>query len=218
MDYPIVLAVEDFVPVILGSTGFALLSRTAPTPRAQQAGLAGAILIGLGGVSKCIWKLAYSAEIGDWTLFEQALFPLMAAGATLLAWALAVTVRHGRRTHAWPFALAFALCVAGAIFGQSLNPLFVAATLGVTAVSVLGAIIAARYQQWWAVSLYVLGLVLVMGLVPLRGSDSHHTLAFQWLEQGINTSAQAALLAAAWLTLRATRRASLKQATVGASQ
>jgi hypothetical protein len=203
MDYPIVLALEDFVPVIFGTAGFALLSRTAPSSGARQAGLAGALLIGAGGIAKCVWKLGYAAELGDWKLFEQALFPLMAAGATLLAWALAVTVRKGKRTHVWPFALAFALCVAGAVLGQSLNPLFVAATLGVTAVSVLGAVIAGRHQQWWAVSLYALGLVLVMGLVPLRGSDSHHTLAFQWLEQGINTTAQACLLVAAWLTARA---------------
>ncbi|MEU4420738.1 hypothetical protein AB0F81_08935 [Actinoplanes sp. NPDC024001] len=207
MDYPIILALEDFVPVIFGTAGFALLSRTAPGLRAQRAGLAGAILIGAGGIAKCSWKLGYAAGAGDWKLLEQALFPLMAAGATLLVWALAVTVRRGKPTRVWPFALAFALCVAGAILAGSLNPLFVAATLGVTAVSVLGAIIAARYRQWWAVSLYVLGLVLVMGLVPLRGSDGHHTLAYQWLEQSINTAAQACLLVAAWLTLRASRPA-----------
>ncbi|MEU8243099.1 hypothetical protein AB0C07_32990 [Actinoplanes missouriensis] len=214
MDYPIALALEDFVPVIFGTAGFALLSQTAPTPAARRAGFTGAMLIGAGGISKCVWKLGYAAGAGDWKLFEQALFPLMAAGAALLAWALAVTVRRGRRTRAWPFALALGLCAAGSILAGSLNPLFVAATLGVTAISVLGAIVAARYQQWWAVSLYVLGLVLVMGLVPLRGSDSHHTVAFQWLEQGINTSAQAALLAAAWLTLRVVRRPVL----VGASR
>ncbi|BAL90951.1 hypothetical protein AMIS_57310 [Actinoplanes missouriensis 431] len=213
MDYPIALALEDFVPVIFGTAGFALLSQTAPTPAARRAGFTGAMLIGAGGIAKCVWKLGYAAGAGDWKLFEQALFPLMAAGATLLAWALAVTVRRGRRTRAWPFALVLGLCAAGSILAESLNPLFVAATLGVTAISVLGAIIAARYQQWWAVSLYVLGLVLVMGLVPLRGSDSHHTVAFQWLEQGINTSAQAALLVAAWLTLRAVRRPVLVGAT-----
>ncbi|BEL08105.1 hypothetical protein Q0Z83_062960 [Actinoplanes sichuanensis] len=212
MDYPIILAVEDFVPVIFGSIGFALLGRTAPTATAQRAGLAGAILIGAGGVAKCLWKLGYAAGVGDWTLLEQSLFPLMAAGATLLSWSLAVTVRRGRRTHFWPFASTFALCVAGSLLSGSLNPLFVAATLGVTAISVLGAVVAGRYRQWWAVSLYVLGLVLVMGLVPLRSSDEHHTLAFQWLEQSINTAAQGCLLVAAWLTLRATR-----PALVGAS-
>jgi hypothetical protein len=205
MDYPIILAVEDFVPVIFGTAGFALLSRTAPHVRVQRAGLAGALLIGAGGLSKCLWKLGYAAGAGDVTLLEQALFPLMAAGATLLSWALAVTVRRGNRTHFWPFALAFALCVAGSILAGSLNPLFVAATLGVTAISVLGAIVAGRHRQWWAVSLYVLGLVLVMGLVPLRSSGEHHTLAFQWLEQSINTAAQGCLLVAAWLTVRATR-------------
>ncbi|MFC4069354.1 hypothetical protein [Actinoplanes subglobosus] len=207
MDYPIILAVEDFVPVVFGSVGFALLARTAPTATAQKAGLAGAILIGAGGIAKCLWKLGYAAGAGDWTLLEQSLFPLMAAGATLLSWALAVTVRRGKATHFWPFGLTFALCVAGAVLAGSLNPLFVAATLGVTAISVLGAIVAGRHRQWWGVSLYVLGLVLVMGLVPLRSSDEHHTVAFQWLEQSINTAAQGCLLVAAWLTLRASRPA-----------
>jgi hypothetical protein len=32
MDYPIWLALEDFVPVLLGTAGFALLSRTVPPP------------------------------------------------------------------------------------------------------------------------------------------------------------------------------------------
>lgn len=205
MDYPILLAVEDFVPVVLASAGFALLSRTPQSVSARRAGLAGAALITTGGLAKCLWKLGYAAGAGDWTILEQLLFPLMAAGATLLAWALAVTVRDGRRTGFLPFGLALALCAAGAVVAGSLDPLFVAATLGVTAVSVLGALIAARHRRWWAVALYVLGLVLVTGLVPLRSSDAHHTVAFQWLEQSINTVAQAALLVAARLTLASLR-------------
>ncbi|MBO3743602.1 hypothetical protein [Actinoplanes flavus] len=207
MDYPIILAIEDFVPVIFGTVGFALLARTAPVEPARTAGLAGAVLIGAGGIAKCVWKLGYSAGAGDWKPLEQSLFPLMAAGAVLLSWSLAVTVRRGRPTRSWPFGLAFGLCVAGSVPAGSLDPLFVAATLGVTAVSVLGAIVAGRHRQWWAVSLYALGLVLVTGLVPLRSSGDHHTLAFQWLEQSINTAAQGCLLIAAWLTLRATRPA-----------
>ncbi|MEV6300005.1 hypothetical protein AB0M02_11445 [Actinoplanes sp. NPDC051861] len=202
MEYPVALAVEDFVPVILGTLGFALLGKAAPNEPAQRAGLAGALMIGAGGIAKCAWKLGYASGAGDWKLLEQSLFPLMAAGATLLAWSLAVTVRHGKRTRFWPFGLAFGLCAAGAILSGSLNPLFVAATLGVTAISVLGAVLAARHRRWWAVSLFALGLVLVMGLVPLRQSPSHDSLAFQWLEQSINTAAQACLLVAAWLTTR----------------
>lgn len=211
MDYPIVLALEDFVPTLLGLAGFTLLSRVAPTPEARHAGLAGAVLIGAGGVAKCAWKLAYAADIGDWTVLEQSLFPLMAAGAALLAWALAVTVRRGRKTHRWPFAVTYALGVAGSFAAGSLHPMFVVATFGVTAVSVLGAVVAGRYQQWWAISLFVLGLVLVTSLVPLRQSPQHETLAYQWLEQSLNTSAQAALLVAAWLTLRATSRVREKE-------
>lgn len=203
MDYPIWLALEDFVPTLLGLAGFAMLSRVAPAGPPRTAGLIGAILIGLGGLSKCAWKLTVASGGGDPRVLEQALFPLMAAGTTMLAWALAVAVRRGRRVHVWPFALTFVLAAGVSIFVSQLHPMFVLATFGVTAVSVLGAIIAARYRQWWAVSLYVLGLVLVTSLVPLRGSPDHSTVAYQWLEQSLNTSAQLALLIAAWLTVRA---------------
>ncbi|GAA2609476.1 hypothetical protein [Paractinoplanes durhamensis] len=202
MDYPIWLALEDFAPVLFGLTGFALLSRLYP----HRAGLLGAVLIGAGGLSKCAWKLTVAAGGGDPRLLEEALFPLMAAGATLLTWSLAIAVRRGKRVHLWPFALAFGLGVAGSVLAGNLHPIFVTATFGVTAVSVLGAIIAGRYRQWWAVSLFVLGLVLVTSLVPLRGSARHDTVAYQWLEQSLNTSAQLALLIAAWLTLTAARR------------
>ncbi|BCY12872.1 hypothetical protein [Actinoplanes sp. L3-i22] len=205
MAYPVVLALEDFVPTFLGSVGFGLLGRLAPTSPARRAGLAGAVLIGLGGGAKCLWKLLVAAGAGDFPVLEQALFPLMAAGACLLAWSLAVTIRRGRRTQVWGFVVVYLVGVGGSIAAGSLHPMFVVATFGVTAVSVLGAIVAGRYRQWWAVSLFVLGLVLVTSLVPLRQSPKHETLAYQWLEQSLNTSAQLALLVAALLTVRALR-------------
>ncbi|WP_436529401.1 hypothetical protein [Actinoplanes sp. HUAS TT8] len=206
MEYPIILAVEDFVPTFLGLFGFALLGRLAPTFAARRAGLAGAVLIGLGGVSKCLWKLLYAADVGDFAVLQQALFPLMAAGACLLAWSLAVTIRRGRRTQSWGFIVFYLLGVGASIASGSLHPTFVVATFGVTAVSVLGAIVAGRYRQWWAISFFVLGLVLVTSLVPLRQSAQHETLAYQWLEQSLNTSAQALLLIAAYLTFRASSK------------
>lgn len=209
MEYPVVLALEDFVPTFLGLFGFALLGRLAPTEAARRAGLAGAVLIGLGGVSKCLWKLLVAAGAGDFPVLEQALFPLMAAGACLLAWSLAVTIRRGRRTQIWGFVVVYLIGVVASIAASSLHPIFVVATFGVTTVSVLGAIVAGRHRQWWAISFFVLGLVLVTSLVPLRQSPKHETLAYQWLEQSLNTSAQALLLIAAFLTLRAAT-ASLK--------
>ncbi|WP_433382749.1 hypothetical protein ACQPZX_19575 [Actinoplanes sp. CA-142083] len=214
MDYPIWLALEDFVPVLLGIAGFALLSRTAPPP-ARTAGFIGAMLIGLGGLSKCAWKLTVASGGGNPRLLEEALFPLMAAGATILVWALAVAVRRGKRVHVWPFGLTFAVVAVASVVTRSLHPMFILATFGVTAVSVLGAILAARHRQWWAVSLFILGLVLVTSLVPLRGSAQHETVAYQWLEQSLNTSAQLALLIAAWLTFRAVLSAPAPPRKVG---
>ncbi|SNY66855.1 hypothetical protein [Paractinoplanes atraurantiacus] len=198
MNYPIWLALEDFVPVLFGMAGFALLALQAPEP-ARRAGLIGALLIGLGGLSKCAWKLAVAAGWGNPRLLEELLFPLMAAGAAAVCWALAVTLRPSPPVPWWPFAAVVVVAAFGSAVLLSLQPLFVAATFGVTAISVLAAILAGRRRRYLSVALFSAGLILVMSLVPLRSSESHHTVAYQWLEQSLNTCAQAFLFVAALL-------------------
>lgn len=205
-DYPVILALEDFVPTLLALAGFWLLGGASATidRRAAAAGRLGAVLIGLGGVAKSTWKLLLATFGLDVRWLEQSLFPLMATGALLVLWSLHTTLR-GRRAPWWPYALVGVGMAAGALASGSLQPTFIAATTGVTAISVLGAVLAGRRRAWGAVALYVLGVIAVTSLVPLRGHPQHETLAFQWLEQGTNTLAQALFLTAALLTVRATR-------------
>jgi hypothetical protein len=163
-------------------------------------GRAGAVLIGAGGLAKSAWKFLVPATGVDLPWLEAALFPLMSAGAVALVWALLPTAPW------WPFAALYAAVAGGAVVAGTMRPVFILATAGVTTVSVIGAVYAGRRRARTAIVLYTLGIVLVTALVPLRNHPSHGTLRLQWIEQGTNTAAQLALLAAAWLTVRAYRR------------
>ncbi|MEV6968220.1 hypothetical protein AB0M47_24230 [Hamadaea sp. NPDC051192] len=196
-DYPLVLAIEDFVPTLLAFAGFYLLGGV----RQPQVGRTGAVLILAGGVAKSTWKLIVSAGGPDLPWLEGLLFPMMAAGAAMLLWAL-----HSERMPWWPYAgIVIAAGVAGVALG-SVEPVFLLATLGVTAISVTGVVLALRARAVVAAALFVVSVVAVGSLAPLRGSDHHATLLYQWIEQGTNTFAQAAFLLAAWLTVSARRR------------
>jgi hypothetical protein len=197
-DYPVILAVEDFVPTLLAMYGFWLLAGLAVTGRVVP-GRVGAVLIGAGGIAKSGWKLLVAAFGVDLPWLEGALFPLMSAGAVLLGWALLPTAPW------WPFAAVYAAVAGGALLAGSMKPVFILATAGVTTVSVIGAGYAGRRRARLAIALYTLGIVLVTALVPLRNHPDHETLRLQWIEQGTNTAAQLAFLTAAWLTVRAYR-------------
>ncbi|MBV1852635.1 hypothetical protein [Catellatospora tritici] len=206
--YPVVMALEDYVPTLLAMLGFWLLGGAAREidSRVATAGRIGAVLIGLGGVAKSTWKLILSAADQDLPWLQQSLFPLMATGALLVLWSLHTSL-CGRTAPWWPYALIAVAVAGGAVATHSLQPPFIAATVGVTTISILGAALAWRRRVFGAVALFVIGLVGVTAMVPLRSHPSHHTLAFQWLEQGVNTVSQAVFLIAVWLTVRAATRA-----------
>ncbi|MGW0432075.1 hypothetical protein ACWDV4_05960 [Micromonospora sp. NPDC003197] len=203
-DYTLLLALEDFVPTGLALVGFWILAGLSGlvVPRVGPVARISAVLIGLGGLAKSTWKLLLAGFSIDLPWLEAALFPLMAFGAAGLLWGLASALR-GRGVPWWPFAATLATAVVVAIGYGTIEPVFAFATTGVTAISVLAAVIAGRRRAWGAVALYVAGLTCVLLLVPLRNHPDHETLAMQWVEQGTNTLAQAALLVAAWLTARA---------------
>ncbi|MFD0593244.1 hypothetical protein ACFQZ4_12365 [Catellatospora coxensis] len=166
------------------------------------------MLIGLGGVAKSTWKLILSAFGHDVRWLEQSLFPLMAAAR---CWCCGRCTRHCAAARAVVAVRPGGVGVAGAAVALgSVQPAFIAATTGVTLISVLGAVLAGRRRAWVAVVLFVLGIVAVTSLVPLRNHPQHETLAFQWLEQGTNTLAQAVFLTAALLTVRASRSAAVR--------
>jgi hypothetical protein len=191
----VALAVEDFLPTLLAFAGFLLLAPSA-------LGRIGAVLMGAGGASKSTWKLLHAAWATDVSWLEDLLFPLLAAGGLLLA----VSLHRALRWWSSPLVIAGALVAALALVERSVQPTFVFATVIVVWISVLGAVRAGKHGHGLAAGLFVVSILAVMALVPLRGHAASGSLAFQWVQQGTNTMAQAIFCVAALLTFHAVRR------------
>jgi hypothetical protein len=196
--YTIPLALEDFVPVVLGAIGcyYLVRSASARVPATWKPGIIGVLLVAAGGGSKALWKLIVAAEGTDVRLLEQALFPLLAGGFGLIAWALICGLRQ-RLLPWWPLAVILAAGWVAADAVRALFPAFlltVVFSLTISAVAITWSI---RLREWPAVFGFVLQLVAVFGLVPLQGQEVQ-TLGLQWAEQSINTIGQLGFLFGTW--------------------
>ena len=96
-EYGLALALEDFVPVVLAGAGAIVLASAAGrrVPELRVPALVGGLLITAGGLSKATWKVLVASEpCRNVELLEQLLFPCLAFGFALLAWAV-VGARRG---------------------------------------------------------------------------------------------------------------------------
>ncbi|MFD0475531.1 hypothetical protein ACFQ0B_50390 [Nonomuraea thailandensis] len=102
MDYPLALALVDFLPVLAMAAGIALLAPFAARTRGRLPGwaaLAGGVLVVLGGLLKAVWKLLVAAGGPDVGWLAGVQFYLFGPGFALLAWAVL-----GRRPPLWGMA------------------------------------------------------------------------------------------------------------------
>ncbi|MEV4415812.1 hypothetical protein [Catellatospora sp. NPDC049609] len=190
----VALAVEDFAPTLLAFAGFLLLAPSA-------LGRIGAVLMGAGGAAKSTWKLLHSAWAIEVPWLDDLLFPLLGAGGLLLAVSLHGSLGWWR----WPLWAAGLGAAVPAVRAWDVQPAFLFATVIVVWISVLGAVRAWRHGAALAAGLFPVSVLAVMALVPLRGHAASDALAFQWVQQSINTMAQGVFCLAAWLTYRAVR-------------
>lgn len=211
VDYPLALAVEDFVPVVLTGVGAALL--TGPLrrhgARTGRAATAGAALIFLGGLSKASWKLTVALDGPDVQALNKALFPCLSAGFLLLAQALLTLPTAGARERAadrgspplWGFAAVWAATGLAGLLLTSTAPHMVLTIVAVTVCAVRlillarshGDTLAASAGGLWLTGMYVLG--------PLAARPDQ-SVALQWVEQSANTLTQAAFVLLAWRLAR----------------
>lgn len=190
MEYPLILALEDFVPVAFSVAGALFLSRVdgIDTRLARVA----ALLLGLGGVAKAGWKTIIATTDVDLWMVPLALFPFLAAGFLVLIKAVEPRVPVPAIAGLWMAGLGTAFAV-----GDTL-PMLILTIAASTAAAV---ILSRRHKLFivWIAGQYLLG--------PL--SSGEQTIARQWVEQSINTVSQAIFLIAAWRlsTLRAPQTA-----------
>ncbi|MEO3784397.1 hypothetical protein ABGB12_13760 [Actinocorallia sp. B10E7] len=179
MEYPVILALEDFVPVVFTAAGALLLARVdgIDTRLARIA----ALLVGLGGVAKAGWKTVIATTDVDLWMVPLALFPFLSAGFLVLIKAVEPRVPVPAIAGLWMAGLGTAFAIGGTL------PMLILTIAASTAAAV---ILSRRHKLFivWIIGQYALG--------PL--SSGEQTIARQWLEQSINTVSQAMFLIAAW--------------------
>jgi hypothetical protein len=197
--YPLSLALQNFMPVIISAAALWNLVRMLTHDGAFAARAAGiaTVLIVAGGAAKALWKLAMAAWSVDAPLLSGALFPLLAPGFGLLA--LAVLRMPARIRVLGVAVISVVLAVAVAVAGgggawkMPLLTLLTAAMLACGA----GLVLRARGQgdriAAACVAFYVVASFALSGLAAAGAG----TLALQWTEQIISTIGAAALLWAA---------------------
>lgn len=193
VDYPVSLAVEDYVPVLLTAVGVLLLHRTFRNARGV---IGAAALIGAGGMAKATAKLIAAAGGPDLVWLRNMLFPLLTIGFGLLCVALLSEDRLPR----WLGILVPSLtaaCAVGAVLARDTLPMLVSTTVFAVIVGIHLIGVARARGDTLTAALFGVQLLVFFALGPLA-SRPDQTVALQWAEQLCNSAAQAAFLIAAW--------------------
>jgi len=170
-------------------------------PSVGSIALLGVVLIGAGGVAKALWKVLLTAADRDIAVLQQSLFPLLATGFVLVAWALWSGL-VGRPVPWWPAALALALGIVAALAKLAMSPLLIVAASAALITSGLAIRWAVRDKVPAAVVLFVIGMASSIVLAYLAGPKIEQTLSLQWVEEITNTVGQGAFLLASLLLWR----------------
>jgi len=214
-DFPLVMALQNYMPVIFSGVGLLLVARMVGATHAAAGRLAvtGAALILAAGTLKASWKLVMAVSRLDLPLLSQSLFPLIAPGFTLLAWALFWSKRHADRALVWwPPVLVSGAALLGALaLGVARADrawVFVLIGLSTAAnVSLAGLLIHGALQRgsYLAAGLFALNLLITFALSGIAGMPNK-PLEIHWAEQIISTVSNLAFAWAAWTMLHAAPR------------
>lgn len=195
MEYPLALALVDFLPVLAMATGVMLLA-----PLAGSWAVGGGVLVVTGGALKATWKTIVALGGPDLLWLAKSQFFLFGLGFTLLAWAL-LRVGATRSPPLWAFA-AFALAgIVGAVATGATWPLLVVTTASATILAVRLILLARRSGDSAAMALFCFNILgtYAMGMLAVLPEQ---TVALQWVEESLNTLIWTAFAVGVWRVTR----------------
>ncbi|TIC88047.1 hypothetical protein E8D34_07095 [Nocardioides sp. GY 10113] len=198
-EYNLLLAAEDFVPVMLAGAGTVVLGLAAgrALPSVRVPALLAGALVTVGGLAKAIWKLLVAAEpCRNYPFLENMLFPCLAFGFAGIACAL-VGVRKGRPVAWWPFLVLPVLGSVAAVWIWDTGPLLAVSAINAVLIGILAIGIALREQHRLGAALFVVYIVGTLVLPPLAARPNQ-SLELQWAEQATNTLVQLCFLLGAF--------------------
>jgi hypothetical protein len=218
IDVPVLLlAIEDYAPVVLSALALAALARTSRDidPAVGSAVTAAAVLIPVGGLSKPTYKtiLALSGGAWDVVVLDDLLFWFLAPGFILLTVGIAAARRVDSGLTSgdarWLVRAAIAVMVTAGVLAVSGSDAWFFLLLTVATVANVLAVI--ELVRWTiacatptAAWLYLLSLAIVFGLAGAAAALDQ-AIAVQWGEQLASTASQVLFLVASLNLVRVVR-------------
>ena len=210
----LLLALEDFLPVVLSGTALVVLARVCGRldPTAGRYVAASLVLLVIGGLTKPIYKtrLALSDGTVHLVVLDDLLFWFLAPGFILLTAGLRSAWRVDRGTNpgierGWPATAAGVVFAAGVLLVVGSDAWFAVLLVAATLANVAAVVVLVRWASvrgdGFAAALFASTLVIVFGLAWAAAS-LEQTIAIQWGEQLFSTASQGLLL---WGSLRLSR-------------
>ncbi len=210
--YPLVLAAEDIVPIVLAGVGYWYLSKRVlndfdGSPAVALAMRIAAVLLVVcsflaGPVRKILANVAAVPICAPdfevpYSQFQIPFVSALAPGFAILTWGVICTLK-GRKVAFWPAIVLLALGVVGAVAVGERTILFAVGGLWATALAVSTGILAARQRDFVATGLFALYALGTLALPPISSKGNVSDVNVQWLAQGINTATQGLFLYACY--------------------
>jgi hypothetical protein len=212
--YSPLMAVQDFLPVILSSIGLFFLARMAIRMNDATRTIAwiGWALITLGGLNKAIWKLIMAATNSQTNLawLDDSLFVLMGPGFVLLATAIGIAQRrmNGRpvtqMTWLAPNLISLIMVALAVIISlaspASRTPFYLMLVLTTIGNFILGGLViqqAMQQKNYTIAALFAINLIAILLLTGMARVGPG-TISLEWTKQIINTFSNVAFVVAAY--------------------
>ncbi len=186
----VIMALVDFIPVLFFSIAAVILARDLYNKMVKGAFAllaAGTVMVLISGLYKAAWKILYALNICDFVALDVAFFPTQAPGFLLVFISLiAMLTRKSQSTTP--------LCGAGLVPIYDSNLIFIMGqTIGCAGTQWLLFFIAKRMKRAWAMVLFVLSFIAMLGMGYLSAKfDDSSTM--HWIAQCTNIVSQGALL------------------------
>lgn len=209
-DYSIIMGLVDLIPVILfaisGSVLIKVLFNELKKPFAVLL-CSGVTLSLTAGVFKALWKILLALNVCDFYPLNFMFMPTQALGLTLMGVGLVSLMFTAKKnvTPVMSIALIPALLVilADPATIYDGNIIFIVLlVLGDIAIATSLSFLAIKNRNWLCLALFIvycIGLIVMGAMKPLSTKLSLDVTTANWVEEAINTVAQAALLVGCFL-------------------
>ena len=189
-DFSIIMALVDFIPVVLFAVAAIVLQRDLYNVMSKGAFAlfaAGTINVIVAGAAKATYKLLYAMQLCDFKTLDNIFFPLQSVGFLLAGIGMVAMLRGEKKTTL--------RSVAPIPFLGT--PIFVTCMVfGVLLIDVCLSILASKLQKKLLIGVFLLSFLLELTMGYLSSRDFAQA-AINWCVQGINIGSQGLFLVGA---------------------